>query len=237
MRLILLPLALAAILSVCGSEEERTFPTGTCEYPDFDSPLSLKVYDGPTCHRLCNHHNLTSSPGTYPDVQLDCIYNSSTQDHTCEDAKFITFSECQQSSPALGSYDRNQCVCTGGEDDIVVCDSDYYKDKPINEGSLVGRRPPLECESVNITSLESCIDVATYGGRDFYCNHSSTPCELKYRKVGDYMMCTSKWRQGNPTVICGDACAWDSSEGTQKSGFGAVGLVLSIGSAGAVLLV
>ena len=73
MRLILLPLALAAILSVRGSEEERTFPTGTCEYPDFDSTLSLKVYDGPTCHRICNHHNLTSSPGTYPDVELDCI--------------------------------------------------------------------------------------------------------------------------------------------------------------------
>eukprot|EP00957_Ditylum_brightwellii_P210373 15364893-Ditylum_brightwellii.AAC.5 len=238
-RVLLLSFA-AFLCSSSSNEEQQTFPIGTCEYnifTSFGSPLSLKVFDGATCHRLCHHYNLTTGPdGTYLDRELNCTWGSDgpNRTHTCEDAELVVFSECQQSIPSRGPYDRTQCVC--GDDEIVVCDSDY--DSILGDNTaFVSRRPPLECESMNITDLESCIDVATYGGRDWYCNDSGTPCILKYERVGDYMMCTRKWREGDPTVICGDACAWTRSGAsyTVGLGFGALGVAVAA-SIGTTLL-
>lgn len=171
---------------------------------------------------LCEHFNLTELPGTWPERDLNCTYDENTDTVTCADnTKFKTFSECQHSMPSIGPYDRQQCVC--GDDEIVVCDSEY---------SAWRRIPPLECASINITSRESCIDVATNGGKGTYCNESDTPCILKYQKIGQHMMCTSQWRLEEPTVLCGDACAWTerayNSKGTLISGhFRAIGLAIS----------
>ena len=224
-----------AAAATTGEEQQQImFPIGPCS-----DPLSQTVYDGPTCHRLCHQDNLTTGcDGTYPDQELDCTYESDgpNQTHACEDAKLVVFSECQHSLPSSGPYDRTQCVC-GGDDAIVACDSDYYRDYPGDDNPF-SRRPPLECESINITDLESCIDVATSGGTDWYCNKSSTPCDLKYEAVGDYMMCTKKWGpDGGPNVICGDACAWTPSGGSYTSGmeFGALGVAIAA-SIGTVLV-
>lgn len=233
-------LSFAAILSphipVVGGieQEQQTFPIGTCEY--YNNPLGQTVWDGPTCHRLCDHYNLTTGQeGTHRDRELNCTYDGPTRTHACEGAKYVSISECQHSNPAQGPYDRFQCIC--GDDETIVCDSDYHTDFARDNVAFAWRRPPLECESLNVTDLESCIDVATFGGTDWYCNMSSTPCILKYERVGDYMMCTRKWRQGNPTVICGDACAWTSGGSYFASlGYGALGVAVLVVSIGTIVL-
>lgn len=211
---------------------ESLFPVGRC-----GQSLLLEEYifvkDGKSCHELCEHFNLTSSE---PDrEELKCISNRTETEYSvvysqvCEDAKFLYFDECQQRMPSAGPYNRMQCLC-GGEDDeentqVMVCDSDYYE-------NLEDRRPPLECASLNITDRNSCIDVATSFGKDWYCNSTSTPCTLKYQTIGNRAMCTKAWRQGSPEVICGDACAWTEeawSRGHRIAGrLGVIGLASAI---------
>jgi len=206
-------------------EEQLSFPVGPCDQLYIKFPELSGAYDGESCHQLCDHFNLlTESNGTWPDRDVGCNYDETLPGVVCEDAKFLWFSECQQRLPAIGPYERTQCVCGG--DEVVVCDSDYYKD-------FNGQRPPLECASLNITDRDSCIDVATSFGNDFYCNKSSTPCVLKYQTIGNHTMCTSKWRQGSVEVICGDACAWTEeawSKGHRIAGFfgATIGLAISM---------
>ena len=218
-------------------------PVGPCDfwylqatYPDLSG-----AYDGQSCHQLCEHFDLlTDSNGTWPERELECSYKATATSQTsiCEDATFLVFSKCQQRLSEYGPYNRTQCVCGSSEDEdktqpVVVCDSDYYK-------SREGARPPLECASLNITDRNSCIDVATRFGQDFYCNKSSTPCTLKYQTtMGNHAMCTSQWRQGCPEVICGDACAWTEeawSQGHRIAGcIGVSGLALALSVAIVVL--
>jgi len=227
-----LPIVLAVVLATAipfVRSADQTFPIGTCRRLESGDGVT-NVDDGPSCLEMCEVFNLTESTGTtgIPGVDLNCDYDEDedTQNQTCKDAKFKRFSECQQSIPETGPYDRSQCVC--GADEIVLCDSDYHTDYTESNGSFVHRRPPLECESMNITSIDTCIDVATLGGQDFYCNKSSTPCNFKYEKIGDYMMCSYKWRKGSWTVLCGDACAYTTSKGTHISGIRTLGLAISV---------
>ena len=200
-----------------GAAEEPSFPAGSCHN------LDTFANDGESCHALCHQFNLLAeSNGTWPDRDVGCHWDETARAVVCEDAQLRRFSECQQQSPDEGPYERTQCVC-GGEE-VVACDSDYHTDK--ND-----KRPPLECASLNVTDRNSCIDVATNFGKDWYCNESSTPCVLKYQTIGDRAMCTSKWREGSPDVICGDACAWTEeawSKGRRIAGVGAIGLVISM---------
>ena len=212
---------------------ESLFPVGECFENLFFEEKYFFVKSGKSCHELCEHFNLTSSPE--PDRELKCIRNRTETEYSvvysesCEDAKFLTFDECQQRYPGK-PYNRVQCLCGGEDEDdaqqVMVCDTDYYRE-------LTRTRPPLECASLNITDRNSCIDVATSFGKDRYCNHTSTPCTLKYQTIGNRAMCTKRWGwEGTPEVICGDACAWTEeawSGGHRIAGrLGITGLALGI---------
>ena len=70
--------------------------------------------------------------------------------------------------------------------------------------------PPLQCESMDITSEESCIDHQVKNR--FYCRVGGvTPCVIKYQNIGGTMTCSTKWRSSF-WVVCGDACAWTEGE-------------------------
>ena len=67
--------------------------------------------------------------------------------------------------------------------------------------------PPLQCESMNITSEETCIDHQMKN--DVYCTLGGPPteCIIKYHNIGGTMTCSTKWWRSF-SVVCGDACAW-----------------------------
>lgn len=204
-----------------GSEEQQqTFPLGTCTGSYWYNPLNITSKE--SCHYLCHHYNLTTGPdGTHLDRELDCTYDEDGPNsiETCEGAKFVVSSECQQRFPLKGPYDRTRCIC--GDDEIVLCDSDYFASPP-----------PLECESMDITDLKSCIDVPDP-------NLSWGNDNMRYEKVGDHMMCMNypNVPKGDVWVVCGDACAYTTSGGspTARFGFGSLGVAVAV-SIGTILL-
>ena len=116
----------------------------------------------------------------------------------CDGSELKTYSECQVEFPNTAPNEHKQCVC-GPEDSeqTVACNI-----KPV-----AGRVPPLQCESMNITSEESCIDHQMKN--DVYCTLGDPPteCIIKYHNIGGTMTCSTKWRRSF-SVVCGDACAW-----------------------------
>ena len=104
--------------------------------------------------------------------------------------------------PNTAPNEHKQCVC-GPEDSeqTVACNI-----KPV-----AGRVPPLQCESMNITSEESCIDHQMKN--DVYCTLGDPPteCIIKYHNIGGTMTCSTKWWRSF-SVVCGDACAWTEGE-------------------------
>ena len=65
--------------------------------------------------------------------------------------------------------------------------------------------PPLQCESMNITSEETCID---YYKDDLFFDSFV----IKYQNIGGTMTCSKKNRLRSFSVVCGDACAWTEGE-------------------------
>ena len=89
--------------------------------------------------------------------------------------------------------------------------------------------PPLQCESMDITSEESCID---HQMKNMYCE--SGGCIIKYQNIGGTMTCSTKWRRSF-WVVCGDACAWTEGEFFDSGTWLAPGLAVILPAALAAL--
>ena len=140
------------------------------------------------CNRLCRQLGLIG----------DDVPECERSWGPCDGSELKTYSECQVEFPNTAPNEHKQCVC-GPEDSeqTVACNI-----KPV-----AGRVPPLQCESMNITSEESCIDHQMKN--DVYCTLGDPPteCIIKYHNIGGTMTCSTKWRRSF-SVVCGDACAW-----------------------------
>ena len=119
----------------------------------------------------------------------------------CNSSEWKTFSECQVEFPNFGPREHEKCLC-GPEDGerTVACDSrgEWERGPP--------HVPPLQCESMDITSEESCI---AHQMKRPSCE--SGGCVIKYQNIGGTMTCSTKWRSSF-WVVCGDACAWTEGE-------------------------
>ena len=118
----------------------------------------------------------------------------------CNNSEWKTFSECQVEFPNNGPREHEKCLC-GPEDSerTVACDSRFeWEWGPPYV-------PPLRCESMNITSEETCID---YYKDDLFFDSFV----IKYQNIGGTMTCSKKNRLRSFSVVCGDACAWTEGE-------------------------
>ena len=143
------------------------------------------------CDRLCRRLGLIGDDAP----QCESLWGP------CNSSEWKTFSECQVEFPNFGPREHEKCLC-GPEDSerTVACDSrgEWERGPP--------HVPPLQCESMDITSEESCI---AHQMKRPSCE--SGGCVIKYQNIGGTMTCSTKWRSSF-WVVCGDACAWTEGE-------------------------